>query len=230
MSPESINGLWGLGGAVIGAVLGVLGRHMMERRSRERRSLDVIIRRPVIVVDVAEGLGDKVRLLVGNTPVERVYSSDWEVLNTGNKAIENIEIQIESEAKSCLQAFEVSRPSGCKFDAIWQDAGSVVLKCDLLNAGERIVARAVLDSDSNEFTAVFRRADVQFRSSVQGIGLDGPGPFTDGLLRALGPMINAFYPFYVIMGHGAEARRFRDAYLRRRKQWSGSRDVTNTER
>jgi hypothetical protein len=70
MSPELINGIF----AIIGAVIGVIGTAYFSSRSEQRSELTIISSVPLKLIEVSQAFASRVEILVDNKPVKKLFT------------------------------------------------------------------------------------------------------------------------------------------------------------
>ena len=95
MEPETINGIFAIAGAIIGAVLAGLFAWLLQAKYRPRKEPKVLVARPKRLVDVDDSVKGMISVVVGGEEVETVTSVDYYILNTGNEVLSNIQLAIK---------------------------------------------------------------------------------------------------------------------------------------
>lgn len=93
MSPEIVNGLFAVGGAISGAVVGGLITLYGIRKSRDRKEITISTSSPSRLLVVHDRLRDDVQIIVSGEPVENVLLSEIYISNTGNRTVENLDFK-----------------------------------------------------------------------------------------------------------------------------------------
>lgn len=139
LKPEIINGLFAIGGALIG----VLGAWLIARQGKEKQRITLIESMCFKLLDVNAIAKSDVQITYKGTPIKDLVSGEFAAQNTGTKALENIEIDVAQNADSPLLDFEVS---SANFSATKDfiniektDDGSYKVKIRYLNPKDRVV-------------------------------------------------------------------------------------------
>jgi hypothetical protein len=91
MEPEIINGLFALGGALIG----VIGVWIITRNNKEKRKLSLIVSPLSTLLDVGDLAKSDVKITYKNKDIKNLYAGEVGIQNTGNTSIDEIELEIQ---------------------------------------------------------------------------------------------------------------------------------------
>lgn len=178
MSPEVVNGLFGLGGIVLGCGL----TYWFGIRAAERRELRFTSGRPTHLSETLKSAAPVVEISVGGVRVNTLYMCETSLLSTGNHAIKDVKLEVKFAGPGEIVGFdcvEIDRSiAGVSIARI--DPRTIHVTAPFLNPGEVIPVRVFLSGDPGTITPIFRQADVGFRVSV-----DGPTKMSSLLAEAL---------------------------------------------
>ncbi|MEL6447295.1 MAG: hypothetical protein AAFQ62_05030 [Pseudomonadota bacterium] len=138
MSAEVINGLFALGGALIG----VIGSWIVARNLRETRRLTLFVSPIAKLLDVSDLVRSDVSVLYKNAPAEAIGAGELAVQNTGSKAIEDIEVLVQPDDDSPVFDLEIrSANFPCEegFITISAAGSSQLISIPFLNQSDRLV-------------------------------------------------------------------------------------------
>ncbi|MCK4605486.1 MAG: hypothetical protein KAU41_12490 [Deltaproteobacteria bacterium] len=183
MTPEVINGLFAIGGALVGAVVSGLFALYLAKRTKEKSELTVLATRPTRLITIGKEIEGDVEITIAGEKVDALYMMDFTVLNSGTEVLEQIEVpfQIDSIGKILNFAFYKSnfplKEEGKAVERI--DSNNIQLHVDYLNPGEQLTGRAIISKVPDAWKAMFRKPGVNL---VTREDLEGTVP--DLLLRA----------------------------------------------
>ncbi len=188
MTAEVINGVFAIGGAVIGAVLTTLLTRHFQKKTDRRRELTIEVSRPVLLIGVSKEIRSDVAIQVRGKDVNTVYRSEVGIVNSGTRAVRQIEISLEMVGPGTLVAASVSSVS---FDyssevievSAVSDRTAEVL-CQYLNAGDVLVVGLLFSDKPERVEARFRQPDTKCIVRTETVP-EVPGIFIDAFFAAL---------------------------------------------
>ena len=183
MTPEIINGLFAIGGALIGAVVSGLFALYLAKRTKDKSELTVSATRPTQLIAIGKEIEGDVEITIAGEKVDTLYMMDITALNSGTEVLENVEVpfNITSEGKVLNFAFYQSNfplPDEGKVTERL-DSNNIILRVDYLNPGDQVTGRVTISEAPDAWKAMFRKPRV---SLVTRVDLEGTVP--DMLLRA----------------------------------------------
>ena len=165
MSPEVINGLFGIGGTIIGAVLAGLFSWHQHKKTKTRTELTVLCGRPATLIAVDSSIENLVKITVANNPVSTVHTFDISVMNTGTETVKPIHIPIDVKLDGYIFGADVVNKSFSVLNdaiEIKIDGDSKVdINVDYLNAGDSFIVKVLLTAEPDEISAHFRQEGVK---------------------------------------------------------------------
>ncbi|NQT87044.1 hypothetical protein HQ560_09785 [bacterium] len=188
MSPEVVNGLFAVGGAVLGAIAsGVISARQM-RKAKVRKELSVLISRPSQLIAIDDRVAGDVEVRVSGEVVPTVYLSDITIANSGTEVLSEVEVPLSFRGEGKLLTIS-AREANFDFDSDGYESvrtgdSSANIKCSYLNAGDQVTVRAMLSGNPEEWKAEFRQPGV---SLIQRLDTEGgvPSVFARGLYEAI---------------------------------------------
>jgi hypothetical protein len=164
MSPEVINGLFALGGAAVGAVIGgsftLYGIH----RSKDRKELSVFMTRPSRPLVIDDRFRKDIHIFVAGDEVENVIISDIFVSNTGNKAVSDLVFPISFQGDGMLLSAEIIDPAigetrnGHRVSV--KENKLIECSIDLLNPYEKALIRCLTSGYSVDWSPDIRQENL----------------------------------------------------------------------
>lgn len=197
MSPEIVNGLFAVGGAISGAVVGGLITLYGIRKSRDRKEITISTSSPSRLLVVHDRLRDDVQIIVSGEPVENVLLSEIYISNTGNRTVENLDFRATVKETCSIISAEILDQTD---DA--QRAGALVelkgknevqVTVDYINPGEEIALRSVVSGEPPEWDVPIRQSGLAVlrRSSHVGSYSDVVAEAIFEVLRST-PILSAY--------------------------------------
>ena len=104
MAPEIINGLFALGGALIG----VVGAWLIARSGKEKQKITLVVSPYSKLLDVNDTAKSEVQIKYKGNSISELGAGEFAAQNTGTKALEDIEINVTQAPGSPLLDFELS--------------------------------------------------------------------------------------------------------------------------
>lgn len=174
MSPELENGLFGLGGAVVGAVLTGVFAAYQARKAKTRKELSVRTSIASELIAIDDRLSKDVELRVAGEVVPTVYLTDVTIANSGTEVLSDVQVPLSCRGDGKLVSIRICDSSFRLDDGygIEKTGGnSVVMRCKYLNAGDEIVIRALVSGRPKEWVVDFRQPGVELvqRNSEPGV-------------------------------------------------------------
>ena len=164
VSTEVINGLFAVGGAVVGAITAGLFAIHIAKSTKEKKEIVVSTSYPSRLLVVHDQIASDVEILISGNKVENVILSEVFISNTGNKAITNLNFPI-----SCQQTVNIISVDALDQATDGPRSGSVVVKTgdqefdvkiDYINPGEEISLRCMVSGDEPEWIVALRQPEL----------------------------------------------------------------------
>lgn len=205
MSSEVINGLFALGGAIIGAIVSGVFAFYVAGWSRERRQLTVSTSHPSRLLMVHEKVGDKIEISIGGRAVKNVLLSEIYISNTGNKAIENLSFsclgsgEFEVLSVEMINQLDDTAHAGARSEI--KSGKCVEVAVDYINPGDELVVRSLLSGGTPHWQVPIRQPtlEVVHRQSPVGTYSDVAARMLFEAIQRnfiLHPYFKAIYPPY----------------------------------
>ena len=83
MTPEVLNGIFAISGAVIGAIIAGLFAWLIQAKYKSKKILKVLISKPKALIDIHDSLQGLISINISGEPVNTVSSVDYYILNSG---------------------------------------------------------------------------------------------------------------------------------------------------
>lgn len=168
MTPETINGVFAIGGAVIGAVLSAALAYAIHNRTKEKKVLSVVFSKPKQLIDVHDSIKDSINIEVMGRKVDTASHLEYYIANTGNSVINDINIVVETAGDT--EIFGGNVPASNFKDVIsedtlvsWEDDGAFSLTTKFLNPGDELHGYILLANIPSEIHVRYRQAGVQLK-------------------------------------------------------------------
>ncbi|WP_143540092.1 hypothetical protein [Rhodovulum sulfidophilum] len=163
-SPEIVNGIFAVGGAILGAVIAGVFAIFIARSSKDKKEIVVSTSHPSRLLVVHDQIASDVEILVSGNKVDNVILSEIFLSNTGNKAVENLSFPV-----SCQDSVQLISVDALDQASDAPRAGSVVTKksgqeidvtIDYINPGEEISLRCMVSGDEPEWIVALRQPEL----------------------------------------------------------------------
>lgn len=138
MSPEILNGIFALSGAIIG----VGGTWFITHRFKERKRIAVIVSPLARMLDVGDRVKSEVQITFRGNPIEQLSMGEIALQNTGTTAVEALEATLTSPTDSQLLDLSVSSANFAISDSaihIEGDDKVKTIRLDYLNVNDRVI-------------------------------------------------------------------------------------------
>ena len=139
MRPEIINGLFALGGALIG----VVGAWLVSKASKETQKITLFVSPCSKLLEVGDSAKSDVQITYRGASIKDLGAGEVAVQNTGTKALENIEIHISPNSSTPLLVLETSSTNFTAPDSFIdiqsESDGSYRIGIQYLNPNDRAV-------------------------------------------------------------------------------------------
>lgn len=150
-----------LGGAIAGAFL----KFLFDLHVKDRRRLLLLSGKARALFPLHSEWAGKVDVVVAGTRVAELSEIDFELRNTGNRSIPDIEVKLSLSEGARFVAVEpssqsVSAPLGIDVETLEERMSEGAISLDFLNPGERKKYRFLVDKPGTKLTAIFRQPDV----------------------------------------------------------------------
>lgn len=168
MTPELINGLFALAGAVAGALITGILAWRQARALAARKELTIVSTRPAKLLEVDRTVTGMVEVRIGGRLVPGIYLTSITLQNSGNREVESIDAVAQAEG-SCeiLNAEVADAPVGFDPSTIFVGAvnpKSVRISVPYLNPGEIVSVRILLSEEPTKVSVNCRQKGVSVLS------------------------------------------------------------------
>lgn len=183
MSPEVINGIFAIGGAVVGAILSAALAFGISQRTKERKELSVLLSKPKQLINVHDSVKDSIKIMVAGREAVTASHLDYYIANTGNKVLENVHIVIETVGDTdifggCTPGSNFNVENSEDTLVSWEDDGQFTIEAKFLNPGDELKGYILLANIPTDIRVVFRAPDVKLKV-LKDHDLDRGSVFTD---------------------------------------------------
>lgn len=165
MSPETVNGIYALGGATLGAVLTGIISWIISKRRDKILELTTISTVPTKLIEVDYSLSDVVTVTIGGKVVPSIYSFDTRIFNSGTETINGVDILVDVVGPDHVLGRSFGKAT---FDVAKEECSVVAngengtkIHFDYLNAGDEIVVKFLVSDKPDEVNVKFRQPDVK---------------------------------------------------------------------
>lgn len=168
MTPETINGIFGISGAVVGSIAAGLIAWALQVKYRVKKSLKVLISRPKLLVDADGQIKNIPRIMAINQQVETITSIDYYLINTGNQALENIDIHFSFDGNIRILGGNCPKKNfktNCvdDFSLHLEKNSTCNIRARFLNPGEEAKGHLLIRNMPTAVDVVFRQPNVDFK-------------------------------------------------------------------
>lgn len=167
MKPEIINGLFALGGAVLGALLTSTFSWFQNKKSRSRSELSIVTSRAARLIEIDSSISEIVEIRVHGDTVPSVYTLDTKLLNTGTEPLHDGEVSINLLGGTTVLAIDIADSHSVIGDALTvarnDDQTGFWLRFDFMNPNEELLLRALLTARPSQVVPTFRQPGVRTR-------------------------------------------------------------------
>ena len=187
MTPETINGVFAVGGAAIGAVITGIFSWKISNKDKCRKEISLITTRPTKLIEVDAIVSEVVTISVSGEEVPTLYTLDCIILNSGTEAIENVKASLSLEGSCKVVAADVGASN---FDCPTQDSkveetgdGEFIMSLQYLNSSDQIIFKYLLSDKPKSLKVSFRQPGVNLvtKESYD----SAPSLLTRGLFEAI---------------------------------------------
>jgi len=151
MTPEVINGLFAISGAIIGAVLAGLFSIKIAKSSKDKKQLTLSKSFVSRLLVVHEKYNEKIKITAHDEEIDNLLLSELNISNTGNMVVDKIALNAKCGIESkILSAEAINQQSESVLEGAVIDVSSdneLSLNVDYINAGEEISIRVLLTGD-----------------------------------------------------------------------------------
>jgi hypothetical protein len=170
MTAEFTNGVFAVGGAILGGIATAWFTWFFSKRSEKKRILAAYFSPFSKLVQVSTRVASKVTIHIEGEPVEDLYVTELTVLNLGNASITNISLSIDPGVRQHVVTYDVDERALREIgvEVILPGATHTYeLAIPFLNPGDEFRLRFYVASKTFVPSASFRQADVEFRTGVR---------------------------------------------------------------
>lgn len=165
MTSEVVNGLFALGGAVLGALVTGYISWKQAKKYAKRNELSVITSRASNLLKIDSTISEVVKISIGEDVIPSVFTFDILLINSGSETLYDLEVitQIDNSLKiiACdisLSNFELVDG---KYLARKESDTNVIVEADYLNPGDELMAKVLVTGDPGFIKSSFRQAGVK---------------------------------------------------------------------
>jgi hypothetical protein len=155
-------GLFTLGGALGGAIIGAVIKGYYDVKARDRKQLSVWKTKPTNLIRMASHIAPKVEILFDGNKVENLAKTEVRMVNTGNRALHEFQPVIEIDGNAKLILVEPLPPT-LKQVQIKQEQKKVEVNAPFLNPREEILLRILTAGHEFKLTVNFRQPEVTLK-------------------------------------------------------------------
>ncbi|AMJ73728.1 hypothetical protein AVL57_06900 [Alteromonas stellipolaris] len=156
-----MNGLFALGGALVGAIVSGIFAIYVARKNREKNQLTLLGTKPTQLIAIGDEINDEVKITVSGAEVTSLYMMDFKLLNSGNVPLEDIEVPfiVETNGKTISANFFDANHHLDDPNSIVELVGDnrVVVKSAFLNPNEQLSARALFSHKPEGWSSEYRK-------------------------------------------------------------------------
>lgn len=150
MSPEIVNGIFAIAGALLGALITGFFSIWSSRKARERKQVTLSYSNTsellLVSKNYGKSYGDRLKIIFDDKEIETLLLSEIFVSNTGNRPIDNLSVDVTS--KSAVQFISVEaidQSTDLERDgaSVVVSGDSITVQMDFLNEGEEVSLRVL---------------------------------------------------------------------------------------
>lgn len=160
MSPEILNGIFALAGAIIG----VGGTWFITHRFKDRKRIAVIVSPLARMLDVGDRVKSEVQITYRGNLIEQLSMGEIALQNTGTTAVEDLEATLTSTTDSQLLDLSISSSNFAINDSAIHIEGNDkarTIRLDYLNVNDRVVFSYKLAGARKPVDIVVRKLGVE---------------------------------------------------------------------
>lgn len=163
MTPETINGIFTISGAVIGAIAAGLITWALQAKYQVKKSLIVLISKPKLLADV-----DVPTITCTKQEADVIASVDYYLVNAGNQALENIDINLSFDKNVKILGGNCPKKNfktDCvdDFSLNLEENSTCNIKAKFLNPGEEAKGHLLIKNMPMSIDVMFRQPNVYFK-------------------------------------------------------------------
>jgi hypothetical protein len=164
LKPEIVNGLFALGGALIG----VLGAWLIARSGKEKQRVTLLVSPCSKLLEVGDLAKSDVKIIYRDTAVKDLGAGEFATQNTGTKALEKIEIDVTQSPESPLLDLEITSTNFSAADDFIniekKPNGNYKITVQYLNPKDRVVFNyRIAGTEKPEFSIRKLGLDVEMK-------------------------------------------------------------------
>jgi hypothetical protein len=183
MTPEVINGLFAVSGAVVGAIVSAAFALAIHQRTKERKELSVLLSKPKQLVNVHDSVKDSIQITVAGRVAETASNLDYYIANTGNKVLEDVNIIIETVGNTdifggCTPESNFGASYAEDTEVSWEEDGTFAIKAAFLNPGDELSGYILLANIPTDVRVIYRAPGVKLKV-IKDHDVDRGSVFTD---------------------------------------------------
>jgi hypothetical protein len=160
MRSEMINGLFALGGALIG----VSGAWLVARYQKQRRRITIFTSYLAQLLDIGAIVKSEVKVLYKDREIENLFGGEFAIQNSGNASVKDVSIRIIPDCTTPIVEADLASanfPRSENTISLNREGDDILVNIDLLNQNDRIVIsyKAIGEGKLPQIDA--RQADVE---------------------------------------------------------------------
>ena len=167
MKPEIVNGLFVLGGAVLGALLTIAFSWFQNKQTRSRSELSIFTSHAARLIEVDSSISEIVEIRVQREIVPSVYTLDTKLVNTGTEPLHDGDVYISLVDNTTVLTVDIADVSEGALDALKverdENKTGFHVYFDYINPDEEFLLRALLTSRPSKVVPTFRQPGVSTR-------------------------------------------------------------------
>ncbi len=168
MTPETINGIFAISGALIGAIAAGLIAWALQAKYQVKKSLIVLISKPKLLADVDASITGMPTITLARQEADVIASVDYYLVNAGNQALENIDINFSFDRNVRILGGNCPKKNfntNCvdDFSLHLEKNSTCNIKAKFLNPGEEAKGHLLIKNMPTSIDVIFRQPNVNFK-------------------------------------------------------------------
>ena len=167
LKPELVNGIFALGGTILGAVLSGTFSWYQNKQNRSRSELSIFTSHTARLIEVDSSISQIVEIRVKGEIVPTVYTLDTRIANTGTKTLHDGDIHITLVGDAKVIAVDITDFSEGARDALTveliEQSEGFRVHFNYINPDEEFLLRALLSARPSTVEPLFRKPGIKTR-------------------------------------------------------------------